>query len=71
MSNATATKAAIHLDIKKNRARQYAFMLIHELVEGGYIPSRCRKEAEWHLAEMFYKNDVEITTAEQRDMGAT
>ncbi len=62
----TATQARLMLDVKLNRARQYATMIVHELSEGGYLPSRCLGEAREHLTDIFYREDVEITTAEQR-----
>lgn len=62
----TATEAMLKIDVRKNRARQYAVQLVHELSEGGFIADACRSGAAVHLAEIFYKQDVEITTAEQR-----
>jgi hypothetical protein len=62
----TATQQTIRLDIKRNRAQQNAQMLVRELVQGGYLADRCQRDAISHLADVFYRLDVEITTAEQR-----
>lgn len=67
----TALQASIAIDIRRNRANLYATQLIHELVQGGYIADRCRSEAMYHLAELFYRQEVEITTAEQRIVAAS
>ena len=62
----TALQRRVELDTKMHRANQYATMLIHELSEAGFIADFCRHEAVYHLAQLFYKQDIEITTEEQR-----
>lgn len=64
----TATQQGLKLDLKRNRARQYATMLIHELQERGHIAPSCRSEAIYDLTELFYKEGVEITTDQQRHL---
>ena len=64
----TATDQALHLDIRRNRARQQATQLIHELHQAGYVADRCRDEAIHHLTDVFDKHDVEFTTVEQRKL---
>ena len=64
----TATNARLQLDIKRNRARQYATMIVMEMQ--AHIPESSRREAIYDLANMFEKADVEITTAEDRKITA-
>lgn len=64
----TAKQESLTLDIKRNRANQYATMMVHELLYGGYIAPRVASECTHHLANLFYRHDVEITTAEQREL---
>lgn len=64
MSEDTATKLGIEIDYKKNKARQQAIQLVHTLRD--HIATSAMRDAEYTLYELFYKYDVEITTAEQR-----
>ena len=62
----TATQARLTIDVRENKARQQAAMVIHEMRD--FIPDYCKREASRHLAELFYREDVEITTAQARRM---
>lgn len=62
----TATQQRLQIDLKRNRAVKYATMVVCELSQAGYIASHCYSEAVHHLAEIFYKEDVEITTSTTR-----
>lgn len=62
----TAEQQRLEINVKRNRAGQYATMIIHELSQQGYIADRCCSDAIYYLADLFYRQDVEITTEEQR-----
>ena len=60
------TADLVMLDLKRNRADRQAAMLIEELYRAGYLAEQCTGDARGHLAHLFYRLDVEITTGEER-----
>lgn len=67
---APALAQSLKIDLERNKARQYAAQLVHELFSAGLIAEACYREAECHLTELFHKQGVEITTKEQRHVEA-
>ena len=62
----SAVSQALAIDVNKLRARQSASMIIHSLHD--FIPSGCFSQAEYHLYEIFLKEDVMITTKTSREI---